>query len=224
MGAVRRRVAGAARARGSPAGRMGQAPGGSQVAGACRQRVQGRVAGVRAPRGRVAGLVAGSPFPPTLRPIPTGSGLRARVARRWSRARVAVVRIASGGRGRRSRPRIARGGRGRGRGRGSRSRGSRAGPQTIASHCIARVPGHRLDPLTNPHPRSHQNPSRFHSRELFLEMHSCSPSNICRMWPTTAGSRLLPQEPGWRSGCLLNFSGLFTKRRFVEKALAFFDF
>ena len=81
-----------------------------------------------------------------------------------------------------------------------------------------------LDPLTNPHPRSHQNPSRFHSRELFLEMHSCSPSNICRMWPTTAGSRLLPQEPGWRSGCLLNFSGLFTKRRFVEKALAFFDF
>ena len=161
MGAVRRRVAGAARARGSPAGRMGQAPGGSQVAGACRQRVQGRVAGVRAPRGRVAGLVAGSPFPPTLRPIPTGSGLRARVARRWSRARVAVVRIASGGRCRRSRPRIARGGRGRGRGRGSRSRGSRAGPQTLASHCIARVPGHRLDPLTNPHPRSHQNPSNF---------------------------------------------------------------
>ena len=55
----------------------------------------------------------------------------------------------------------ARGSRARSRSRGSRSRGSRAGPQTIASHCIARVPGHLLDPLTNLHPDSHQYPSNF---------------------------------------------------------------
>ena len=102
-----------------------------------------------------------SPFPPPPPLYPHGE----RVAGAGRQALVAGAGRGRADRERRSLPPLAVAdrarGRGRGRGRGSRSRGLRAGPQTIASHCIAGVFGHRLDPLTTPHPRSHQNPSNF---------------------------------------------------------------
>ena len=103
-------AAGASRGRGPLAGRRGSTC--ARVFGALHRAGPRRVGGRRRvpPVGPGSGCgrwrTAGArrrprrwptPFFHPVRPIPTGSGLRARVARRWSRARVAVARVASGG-------------------------------------------------------------------------------------------------------------------------------
>ena len=140
-------AAGASRGRGLLGGRRGSTR--AQVAGGSHGASPRRVAGRRRvpPAGPGSGCgrwrAAGARrrprrWPPLflrpLRSIPTGSGLRARVARRWSRARAAVARVASSGRCRSSRSRIARGG----RGRGERARVAVARVASgVVDHCVA---------------------------------------------------------------------------------------
>ena len=128
-------AAGASRGRGPLAGRRSQARAGS-----------GSRVGLRAlaPRGGASQAVSlaplsSTPSAPSPRGAGCGRGSPGAGRGRGSRSRGSRAGVAAAARGRGSRAGVA----GAGPGRGSRSRGSRAGAQTIASHCIEIVRGHR---------------------------------------------------------------------------------
>ena len=149
-------AAGASRGRGPLAGRRGSTC--ARVSGALHGAGPRRVAGRRrvppvgpgsgCGRWRPAGArrrpcrwppLSSTPSAPSPRGAGCGRASPGAGRGRGSRSRGSRAGVAAAARGRGSRAGVA----GVGRGRGSRSRGSRAGAQTIASHCIGMVPGHR---------------------------------------------------------------------------------